>query len=74
MNEEIIKAVHDDDIDELLTSLEVYESFSRGEVTCAFCNEVMTKDNLSSIFPLENKVAFCCDKPECIAKLFEKEE
>lgn len=64
-----MKAVHDNDLVQLLKSLNVYEKVVDKQYHCLFCNRVITIDNIDSIVPHEGSVQFTCDKPECHMKL-----
>jgi len=64
-----LKAVHDDDLSSLLISLNVYDDVCEGRCICHFCNQLIILDNISSIFPYENEVGFCCNTTECILNL-----
>lgn len=64
-----MKAVHDNDLENLLQSLRVYDNVINGKCNCLFCGSVITLDNIDSIVPYENKVQFTCDKQECHLKL-----
>lgn len=73
MDNDSLEAVYDDDIEELLESLGELDKFNNGETYCKYCGDMMSKDNLAAIFPEKDDVGFCCDKPECIALLFEED-
>lgn len=73
LNNDILEAVHDNDIEELLESLGVLENFNNGEFKCKYCGDIMTKHNLSALFPDNEEVGFCCDKTDCIASLFRED-
>lgn len=60
-----IKAVHDDDLIQLLASLEVYEDVKQGNAKCHFCSGIITMENIECVFPLDNEVKFCCNKKDC---------
>ena len=66
-----LKAVHDDDLFGLLSSLGVYESLVQGKCSCNFCGETITIDNLGSIFPLNNTICFSCNKEACLQQMIE---
>lgn len=65
-DERQLRAVHEMDLDRLLTSLGVKELLHDGKMHCKFCKITMTKDNIYSLFKEAGTVAFVCDKPECI--------
>lgn len=69
-----IKAVHDDDLSQLLKSLNVYDGVIEGEYRCLFCDNLITLDNIDSIVPHEGKVQFTCDEFKCHMKLIGWEE
>jgi hypothetical protein len=69
-----IKAVHDDDLPKLLEKLELLNKFNAGKLNCAFCDDVITKDNLHSIFADSGALKFACSKPACVTALIEKLE
>ena len=71
MARETLRAVHDDDLIGVLDRLGLRKDFERGALTCAFSDDVITWDNLHSIFPHGGTVKVSCDREECIARLVE---
>ena len=69
MKENKVQAVHDDDLIQLLQSLNIYEDVINEKCKCLFCDGLITIDNIDSIVPYNNKVCFTCDKDECHKKL-----
>ena len=65
-----LKAVIDDDLEPLLQSLGVYEDVLAGKSQCAFCNDILTIDNIEAILPIENEIGIICNRKACMAKLF----
>lgn len=66
-----LNTVHDDDLIALLKSLNLLEKIKKGEVKCKFTREVITVDNLHSIFPEEGTIKVVCDTPKAIKSLSE---
>jgi len=66
-----LDAVHDDDLDEFLESVGELGRVNRGEAKCAFCRDVITRDNLNAIFPDSGMVKYSCTRPVCVMRLFE---
>lgn len=66
MKEKHLKAVHDDDLITLLTSLGYYDKIKRGECTCFFCNDLLTLNNIGAIFPYDGEVKFSCNRENCL--------
>ena len=69
MARETLKAVHDDDLNELLRSLNIYNDFLNKKMKCAFCGYSVTYDNLHSLYPDSGSVKLCCNKPQCVNSL-----
>jgi hypothetical protein len=66
-----LNAVHDDDLESLLDKLNLLEAIKSGKVKCKFTKEVITLDNLHSLFPEEGVIKLVCDSPEAIKLLSE---
>jgi hypothetical protein len=68
-DERQLRTVHEMDLDKLLDSFGVRESFDSGKILCKFCRStVMTKDNIYSLFKESGAISFVCDKPACITE------
>ena len=72
MTKKVVDAVYDDDLLELLESLGIKNKFLHGKLTCAFCGDVITWENLHSIFPDSGAIKQCCTKPICVSQLIAK--
>lgn len=64
-----MKAVHDEDLPQLLNSLGILEKVQKGEVNCVYCGDTINLDNLEAIFLKNKEIRFICSKPICISKL-----
>lgn len=69
LEKEKIQAVHDEDLQSLLESLNVLTKIRQGEIRCKFCDEVITLNNLHAIFPQSGSIKFVCDKIPCVKAL-----
>lgn len=69
MKNDEIQAVHDNDLKNLLKSLNVYEDVINNNYHCLFCDSIITLDNIDSIVPYDGEVQFTCDRSECHLKL-----
>ena len=67
-----IKAILDEDFENLLKKLNVFDAVKAGAVTCEFCGNTVTTENISMVFPKNGKVCFCCDKKECTDRLMKQ--
>lgn len=63
---ETLSAVHDDDLEALLTSLGIYGDFAGGRLRCSICGDAITANNLYAIYPDSGQIKLVCEKPECI--------
>ncbi len=66
-----LKAIHNDELIELLIKLKLLEKLHNGKLKCKFTNTVITIDNLHSIFPESGSIKIVCNLPEAIKKLSE---
>lgn len=67
-----IKAILDQDFEDLLRRLNVYDAVVAGTVHCAFCQDTISVSNISMVFPKNGEVCFCCDKKICTDKLLKQ--
>lgn len=68
---EELQAVHDKDLEKLLESLGILEKLKKGELRCKFCKEIVTLDNLHSIFPEAGAIKVICENVICVKGLQE---
>ncbi len=64
-----LKAVHDDDLETVLRSLGIYPAFIHHKLKCKFCRDIITWNNLHSIFADGGTVKCSCCRPECVKAL-----
>lgn len=64
-----INAVYDDDLVQFLKNIQIYADLEAGELKCKFCREIITLDNLLSVFPDSGTIHVCCTKAECSEQL-----
>jgi hypothetical protein len=74
MDKQTLKAVHDDDLEAVLRGLGIYGDFVRGKLRCAFCGDVITMENLHSLFPDSGAVKCTCSRPACVDALLSRIE
>lgn len=67
-----IKAILDQDFENLLHKLNVYDAVVAGTVQCAFCHDTVNISNISMVFPQNGEAHFCCDKKSCTDKLLKQ--
>ena len=64
-----MKAILDQDFENLLRKLNVYDEVIAGNIHCSFCDDIV---NISMVFPQNGKVGFCCNKKNCVDKLLKQ--
>jgi len=69
MKKKGIKAVHEQDLDAFLKSLDLLDVFLNRELRCHFCGANIDRANFRCVFPLDNKVRVCCDSLNCFQKV-----
>lgn len=69
INNNTVKAVYSDDLDDFLVSNNLMEDFVNRRIKCKYCEKVITRHNLFALIPENNSLAFCCDEPECTEKM-----
>lgn len=66
-----LKAVHDDDLITLLSSLGVYDDVCDEKIECLFCGEKISINNIGAIIPFYGEIKFSCNSPICLNKIGE---
>ncbi len=64
-----VDAVYDDELLEMLENLRLKTKFENGKLSCAFCKDMVSWNNLHSIFPHGGIIKVCCTNPECVNNL-----
>jgi hypothetical protein len=71
---ERLRAVHDDDLEQVLKALGLFEDVKTGRTRCAVCRESVDLDNLHAVFSDSGDVKVTCNKPDCIKLLLSRLE
>ena len=66
-----LNAVYDKDLETLLENLNLLEKIKNRKVKCKFTKEVITLENLYTIFPEEGTIKVVSDSPRAIKRLSE---
>jgi len=69
MSEKTIQTIYDEDLPKLLSDLGLKEDFDNGRIKCSFCGDVITKENLLTIFSDGKEIKFSCNKESCRGKI-----
>jgi hypothetical protein len=60
-----IPAIYEDDIDPVFKKMGIWDKLQKGEIKCAICEEIVTKDNFSAMKKIEGEIKLICDKGTC---------
>ena len=66
---EKVKAVHDNDLGQFLSSIGALDQIKKGCHHCIVCNIPITLENLGAVFPKDNKINFVCERLSCLDKM-----
>jgi len=63
-----IYAVHDRDLKQFLTELNLLDKITNGEIKCPECNRIITLENIGFIAIFKGEAKVCCGDIECFYK------
>lgn len=72
MDKQEFPAVYQDDLLGVLEKVGLAEALNKGDLRCAFCDKVLSKDNIGAIF-FDEKIKLSCDEEKC-TKLIKPQE
>jgi len=67
--QENLDVVHDDKLETFLDNLNLLQAVKEAKIKCKFCSELVSLDNINSIFPLSGDIKIACNKPVCVKAL-----
>ncbi len=68
----VVKAIHDSDLERVLKRLGLYEKLLRGELRCAICGRPLTLENLGGLYREDGEVKLVCNRIECLVEAAER--
>lgn len=68
----VIKAIHDSDLERILKKLGLYEKLVKGELRCAVCGRSLTFENLGGLYRENGEVKLVCNRVECLVEAAER--
>lgn len=66
---EKLKAVHEDDLEQFLSSIGVLDQIKNGLHRCIVCNTQITLENLGAVYPKGNKINLVCERLLCLTEM-----
>lgn len=67
MKTDTIKAIYDDDFEQILIKINELHDVKAGKRKCKICNSTITLNNIACIFPESGAVKYICSKEVCIS-------
>ena len=61
-----VKAVYEQDLEQVLATLGILDKLIAGEISCIVCGCRVDLDNLGTIFPSEDEIGVSCDNDRCV--------
>ena len=68
MKKDELKAVHEDELEQFLSSLNLLEPIKSGQITCTQCNIIISLENLGLVYPMGNNIHFLCNSAICLSE------
>lgn len=65
MKEEIIQAIHHDEVEQFFKSIDLYSQLVSGDLKCTICGNIITKDNFRAIGKKSGEIIICCNNEGC---------
>jgi len=59
------KAIHTQDLEDVLKKFHQYEDFLKGNLHCWICNDIITLQNIGSVKFIDRKLTLSCNKQVC---------
>ena len=64
-----IRAVHDNEVKELLSTMGLSYGVEHGEYRCIHCGEIINIRNLGALYPEGETINLVCDRLSCLGKV-----
>lgn len=65
MSQEIIRAVHGDEVADLFRMLGLLDVLLEGHLKCSTCGTAITIDNFRTVARRSGSLVYSCDKEDC---------
>lgn len=69
-----IPAIHDKDLNAILTDYGLIDSFNNNGLNCFNCDDIINKENLTGMLVENKTLLFVCDNPDCLAHATSKND
>jgi len=66
MDKKEILTFHEQNLEEILSKLELLDRFKNRELRCSICNKIITKENFGCIYPENDGIKVCCSDLKCL--------
>lgn len=62
-----IPAIHDKDLENILSDYNLIDDFKNGKLSCFNCNDLIKDNNLTGFIVENDTLNFICSNPDCLA-------
>lgn len=69
LQREKVHAIHERDLESILTDLGLLNEILAGSLCCSICGSPLTLDTIQCLYMEENKVKLCCTRTDCYERL-----
>ena len=66
---EKLRAVHDNDLQQFLSSIGVLDEIRERRHLCSICHTPINIDNLGGVYPEDDKINFVCESLSCLTEM-----
>jgi hypothetical protein len=63
-----IRAVHENNLEEMLKELGILDDMREGRIKCKFCGKKVTLENLGCLYPESDDISVCCNDSKCFVQ------
>lgn len=74
LHREKVPAIHERDLEPIISELGLYEKISRGELYCSICKASLTLDTIGCIYMQKEEIKICCNKSSCYEHVLKEKE
>ena len=69
---DIVHAIHEKDIEKVITELGLLERITSCELLCSECGEPININNIECLYLQNDEIKVCCDNIKCFKAILER--
>jgi len=67
-----MKTLYVNEFENFMKKVDLWEDFTNNGCVCKYCGDIIKRENLHALIPVESRIEFCCSKPCCISEFSEE--